>query len=486
MSKPVRVRIAPSPTGNLHVGTARSALYNLLFARRHGGAFIFRLEDTDEQRSDEVYTKDMIEGLHWLGIAWDEGVDIGGPCKPYRQTEKIDHYNTIANKLISQGAAYFCYCSPEELMKLKEEQGRAGLPPRYDNRCRELTPDQVKHHQAEGRIPVIRFKIEEPRIVQWNDAIRDSISVDTSGLGGDLVIIKSSGVASYNFAVVVDDLDMNISHVIRGEEHIHNGAKQLLIYEALGKTPPVFAHVALMVDTDRRKLSKRFHGEAVHVSKYRKDGYLPEALMNYLIQMSWTHPEGLEIFSLENACAVFDLARLSKSPAVFDIQRLNWFNGHYIRSLPLEDIAERARPFLADFDLSMYDEEAYKQIVSCVREGLTTLSEIKEATRFFFVNDVEIPAEVKATALTDDSSKVLTSVLGELPRMPWGDRSACKARVDDVGKSLQLKGKQLYWPLRAALSGSTSGPDFGSMISILGDRRVKHRLEAALTKLSLN
>lgn len=485
MSDQVRVRIAPSPTGYLHVGTGRTALYNLMFARHNLGKFILRLEDTDEVRSDEKFTQDIRDGLHWLGLRWDEGFDIGGPYPPYRQTEKLDHYREIANELVEQGKAYYCYCSPEELTQLREKQVAASQPPRYDNRCRSLTPEKVQEFKSAGRAPVVRFRVEEPKTIEWIDAIRGRIAIDSSELGGDLIILKSSGIATYNFAVVIDDLDMKVSHVIRGEEHIHNGAKQLLIYEALGKTPPVFAHVSLMIDMERRKLSKRFHGEAVHISKYRKDGYLPEALLNYLIQMSWTHPEGLEIFSLEEACNKFDIGNLSKSPAVFDIQRLNWFNSNYIRSLAPDDVVARVKPFLAGVDLSGYSEDEIKQIVLCVRDGLTILSDIAPATQFFFLNEIQIPEEIEKIVLAkDSSSKILTGLLESLAQVTWGDKAACKAHVDALGKTLNLKGKDLYWPIRAALSGTTSGPDLGSVISILGQARVKQRLESALKVLA--
>ncbi len=481
MSDSVRVRIAPSPTGSLHVGTARSALYNLLFARHHQGSFILRLEDTDELRSDEVFTQEILNGFRWLGLTCDEGFDIGGTHEPYRQTLKLDRYTQVANQLISQGHAYFCYCTPEELKQLKTEQGDTNLAPRYDNRCRNLTEKNTGDFRSEGRVPAIRFKIEEPRIIEWDDGVRGPITINSSDLGGDMIIVKSSGRAVYNFAVVIDDLDMKISHVIRGEEHINNTPKQLLLYEALGKSPPVFAHVALMIDTERRKLSKRFHGEAVHVAKYQKDGYLPEALLNYLVQMSWTHPEGLEIFSLDEACRKFDLARVSKSPAVFDIQRLNWFNSQYIRNLPLDDIVQRSRAFLSEADLQTYSKDDIKRIVACVREGLTMLSEIKKATQFFFETEIYISPEIKESVLTSESaSAILKAVLDSLDQLPWEDEKGCKSLIDTLGKKLDLKGKNLYWPLRVALSGLTIGPDLGSIISILGKSRVRQRLQQAL------
>lgn len=482
MTEPVRVRIAPSPTGHLHVGTARTALYNYLYAKRYGGTFILRLEDTDEERSKEHYTQDIIDGLRWLGLNWDEGLDVGGPYPPYRQTEKIDHYNAIANQLIASGKAYLCYATQEELATLKEEQKAANTASRYDNRGRDLDELQRKAFAAEGRVPSIRFKVDEPNVVTWHDHVKGEIAIDTSDLGGDMVIVKSNGVAIYNFAVVVDDLDMKMTHVIRGEDHIHNTAKQLLLYEALAVPAPEFGHAPLIFDIERQKLSKRKHGEAVHIDYYRKQGYMPEAILNYLAQMSWTHPEGKEIYDLDEAARLFDLDKVSKSPAVFDVARLNWFNSHYLRSLPIETIVERARRFLTEYDTSKYSDAELTQMVASVREGLTTLAELGPSLKFYFENNVEIPEEIKTSVLSsENAAKVLTNLQSALAGMPWGDFSGCKKAVDALGKELSLKGKDLYWPVRAALSGKTQGPDLGSIISLLGAERVKSRLESALS-----
>lgn len=478
----VRVRIAPSPTGHLHVGTARTALYNYLYARRHNGTFVFRLEDTDEERSKEEYTQDIIDGLKWLGIQWDEGPDIGGPFAPYKQTQKIDHYDSVANQLIAKGKAYLCYATPEELEALREDQRQNKLPSRYDNRGRDLTPEQCEHYQKEGRIPSIRFRVEEPQVVSWNDRIKGEISIDTSDIGGDFVIVKSNGVATYNFAVVVDDIDMKMSHVLRGEDHIHNTAKQILLYEALDHKLPTFGHAPLMFDLDRRKLSKRLHGESVHVRKYQLDGYMPEAIVNYLAQMSWTPADGKEIFTLAEASTQFDLDKVSKSPAVFDTNRLNWYNSHYIRSLPLSIVTDRAIPFLSEFDLSIYSRGELEEVVAAVRERVTFLKEIAPLARFFFGNLVEIPDQLRNDVLSPESArKVIDKCLESLKSMPWGDHAGCKKIVDAFGKELGLKGKELYWPLRAALSGKTEGPDLGAMISILGEKRVRARLESSST-----
>ncbi|MBZ0185543.1 MAG: glutamate--tRNA ligase [Candidatus Obscuribacterales bacterium] len=481
MTEDVRVRIAPSPTGNLHLGTARTALYNYLYALGHNGKFIFRLEDTDNERSDEKFSADIIEGLRWLGINWQEGPDIGGPFAPYRQTEKIDHYQSVANKLLASGYAYLCYATPEELQALKEDQREKGQGARYDNRGRNLTSQDKERFKSQGRIPSIRFRIEEPQDITWEDGIKGKITVNGSDLGGDMVIVKSNGVATYNFAVVCDDIDMNISLVLRGEDHIHNTAKQLLIFEALRAKPPKYAHTALIFDTDHKKLSKRLHGASVHIDAYRADGYMPEALVNYLLQMSFSPPDGEEIFTLEHAGEIFDLKRISKSPAVFDIDKLNWFNAHYIRNLPLDTVAERARPFFKHYNLDEYSQEEYKLLVATLRESLSKLSEIEAAASSFFGTGISIPDDLKESVLKgDEPSKVLTSVLEKLDSIPFNDPPGAKALVDEIGKLIELKGKKLYWPIRVALSGSTQGPDLGAIICIMGKKRVRARLEAAL------
>jgi nondiscriminating glutamyl-tRNA synthetase len=481
VSSSIRVRLAPSPTGNLHVGTARTGLYNYLFARHNKGTYVLRLEDTDEQRSKDEYTEDILSGLKWLGINWDEGPDIGGPFPPYRQTQKIEHYDQMAKKLIKSGHAYFCFCSAEELNELKDKQRDDSVAQRYDNRCRDLTPAQINEFEAAGRTPAVRLKIEEPRTISWNDLIKGEISIDSSDLGGDMVIVKSNGIALYNFAVVVDDLDMKMTQVIRGEDHIHNTAKQLVLYEAFGAKPPEFAHAPLMFDTERHKLSKRKHGEMVHVHFYRRSGYMPEAILNYLAQMSWSAPDGKEIFTLEEACEMFTLDKVSKSPAVFDVPRLNWYNGHYIRHLPVNLVTDRALPFLETYDLKQYSRAQLEEIVGLVREGLTTLSEITEASRFFFDKQVTIAADVNETVLsTENAKKVLNAVQSNMAKFPWGDAKGCKSIIDQIGKELGLKGKDLYWPVRAALQGKMSGPDLGFTLAILGEARVRSRIEGTL------
>jgi nondiscriminating glutamyl-tRNA synthetase len=468
------------------VGTARTGLYNYLFAHRNNGKFVLRMEDTDDVRSKDEFTHDIIENLKWLGVHWDEGPDVGGPFGPYKQSDKIDHYAKQAEHLISKGFAYFCYCTLEELDAMREEQKASKQAARYNNRCRNLTSHQVEHYEKEGRVPTVRFKIDEPRVVSWMDQIKGEISIDSSDLGGDLVIIKSNGIATFNFAVVIDDIDMQISHIIRGEDHVHNAAKALLLFEALDAKPPLFAHVPLMVDLDHAKLSKRKHGEAVWVSKYRADGYPQEALVNYLTHMSWTPPDGEEIFTLEGASKVFDLHKVSKSSAVFDLHKLNWFSGHYIRGLPLSEATKRTLPFLAEasYNTNTYSADKLEQIIACTRDGVSCLSQIKDAARFFFVDEIEIPADQRAEVLDKESAaQVMRFVLAHLKEIPWDSDSAaagCKTWVEGASKELGIKGKELYWPLRLALTGSAHGPDLGIILSILGPERVERRLGSAM------
>jgi nondiscriminating glutamyl-tRNA synthetase len=474
----------------LHLGTARTALYNYLYAKRHGGTFVLRLEDTDEERSKEEHTQDILAGLKWLGLTWDEGPDIGGPYPPYRQTEKEDHYQQVANKLIREVNAYFSYETPEELEALREEQKANNQASRYDNRGRDLSEEQAKRYQDEGRVPTIRFRVEEPRVVSWNDHVKGDIAIETDILGGDMVIVKSSGIAVYNFAVVVDDIDMKMTHVIRGEDHIMNTAKQILLYEALGAKLPEFAHVPLIFDLDRAKLSKRKHGEAVHVDSYRKNGYMPEAMVNYLTQMSFTLPdswkpddgrESPEIFSLEEACKMFDIDRLSTSPAVFDVQKLNWFNNHWIRRLPLSEVRKRAQALGFLPGSKEYSDEKLEEMIGAVRNGIQTLAQLPEVTDFFFAAKIEVPQDVRESVLGHDKAQiVLENTLKKLGQMPWGDHAGCKAVIDGIGKEFSVKGKELYWPLRAALSGRVQGPDLGSLLSVLGEKRVRERLESVL------
>ncbi|HZK18911.1 MAG TPA: glutamate--tRNA ligase, partial [Clostridia bacterium] len=339
----VRVRFAPSPTGPLHIGGARSALFNWLFARRYRGTFLLRIEDTDLERSNKQSEQNILSSLDWLGLDWDEGIEVGGPHGPYRQTERLDIYNDYVERLLASGYAYPCFCTGEELEKERQQQMAKGEMVRYSGKCRGLTEADRNRLEAEGRTPAIRFRVPGFGSVIVDDLVRGRVSFDCSEMG-DYIIRKSDGVPTYNFAVVIDDATMEISHVIRGEEHLSNTPRQVLIYKALGLNMPEFAHVSLILGKDRSKMSKR-HG-ATSIEQYKEKGYLPEALVNFLALLGWSPGGEEEVLTLEEIYGKFSLDRVAKNPAVFDLEKLDWLNGHYIRNISLDRITDLAIPFL--------------------------------------------------------------------------------------------------------------------------------------------
>lgn len=481
--KEIRVRIAPSPTGSLHLGTVRTALYNYLFAKKNKGKFILRIEDTDQERNKDEYTKEILDGFNWLNIKFDEG--------PYYQSEKMDLYRKLAQKLMDEGKAYHCFCTQEELDELRKIQRAAKVPERYDNRHRNLTEEQKKKFISENKKPVIRFKLPDHLDIKWEDEIRGHICVNTNDLGGDPVIMRADGVPLYNFAVVVDDGDMKISHVIRGDDHLHNTAKQIPIFEALGYPVPVFAHAPLIFTHDREKLSKRKHGDIANIDKYQKEGYLPEALANYLVHMSWTQPDNpeAEVFKLDEVIEKFDLSRISKSSAIYDLPKLHWFNNHYIKEKSVEELYNLVKPFLIgafhETPLqTMYPKEQLLQMINSVRAGVNKLDEIPGLIRFFFDDKFNLNEGENQKALSSENAKkILDKVLKSIDSFNFKDSRECKKKIDDIGKELGLKGKDLYWPVRVALSGSNKGPDLGLIISLLGKDKIKVRIERALKVL---
>jgi glutamyl-tRNA synthetase len=339
----VRVRIAPSPTGNLHIGTARTAVFNWLFARHNNGTFVLRIEDTDIERSRPEYTENILSGLTWLGLTWDEG--------PFFQTERLDIYKQRIQTLLDRGIAYRCYCTKEELDRLREEQEARKEAPRYDNRHRNLTPEQQAAFAAEGRKPVIRLKIDDDREIVWHDLVRGKVTWRGSDLGGDMVIARAGNVEGeafgqplYNFAVVIDDIDMTITQVIRGEDHIANTAKQILLYEAFEAKMPEFAHTPLILNKKRQKLSKR--DGATSIDEFRKMGFLPQAMTNYMMLLGWTAPDSTqEIFTLDEAAQEFGLDRVNKAGAIFDLDKLDWINSQYLHKMPPEELIDLSIPY---------------------------------------------------------------------------------------------------------------------------------------------
>lgn len=474
----IRVRIAPSPTGFLHVGTARTALFNFLFARKNNGKFILRIEDTDLERSEDKYTRNIYDSLKAMGLNWDEGPDVGGTYAPYTQSERINNYKQYADKLIESGVAYYCYCAQEELNAEKERAQAEKRPNTYSRKCRSLTPEQIETYKAEGRKPTVRFTVEHKHI-KFNDIVKGELDFDTSLLG-DFVIMKSNGIPTYNFAVVIDDSEMKITQVIRGEDHISNTPRQILIYEALGIPVPQFAHVGMILAPDRTKLSKR-HG-ATAVSEFIEQGYLPEAFVNFLALLGWSPADSEEIKDLNELVEAFSLERVSPSPAIFEFDKLNWMNGVYIRKLPISDITQRAKKYMSVYDLSEYPKAKLEQIVEAVREPLTTLNEITDSVSYFFGDKVEIDKEIKKTVLDIQESQAVLKAFYEFAgQIDYDNPEDIHNKLADFRKSISgLKPKQIMWAIRAALTGRTKGADISAVISILGKEKVKFRVKEAL------
>lgn len=479
----VRVRFAPSPTGPLHIGGARSALFNWLFARRYGGTFIVRIEDTDLERSSRESEENILDALRWLGLDWDEGIGVGGPNGPYRQTERLDLYRNAARKLLEDGHAYYCYCSEEELAAQREEMLARGELPRYSGRCRDLCAEDRAKLEAEGRRPVLRFRVPAEQVVTVRDLVRGDVSFEGEGIG-DFIIVKSDGIPTYNFAVVVDDNSMGITHVIRAEEHLSNTPRQLLIYQALGWPEPYFAHVSLILGKDRSKMSKR-HG-ATAIEQYQELGYLPEALVNFLALLGWSPGEEEEVFSLNQLKEQFSLDRVAKNPAVFDLDKLNWLNGHYIRQSPIERITDLAIPYLvkAGYINEEITPERYQwlqALVLSLRNYLSNMSEIVEHAALYFAASVSpVDEEARSVMTQEQVPAVLTALRDKLAAAETLEEDIVKAMLKSLGKELGLGGKKVFVPLRVALTGRTHGPELYQFIPVLGKEKTIARLTEAL------
>ena len=470
----VRVRIAPSPTGNLHIGTARTAVFNWLYARHHQGTFILRVEDTDRDRSKDEYTQNILEGLAWLGIDFDEG--------PFFQTQRSDRYIATVQKLLAEKKAYFCYCTETELDAMREAQKASKQAPRYDNRHRNLTEAQRQALASEGRRPVIRFIVEEPRTISWNDLVRDTISWSSSDLGGDMVIARvdeqgNIGLPLYNFAVVVDDIDMEITQVIRGEDHIANTAKQILIYEALGATPPQFGHTPLILNQQGAKISKR--DGATSVWEFRNMGYIPEAFNNYMALLGWSPTDGKELFSLEEAAQIFSFDRVNKAGAKFDWDKLNWINSQYLHSLPTEDVCDRLTPFLnqAGYDLETVDRQWLLDLTKLIAPSLTLLTDAATISKFFFTEFEDYTEEAKTTLQGDAIAGIIKTLMDALKETLELDVDSAGELIKTVVKLQGVKKGVVMKSLRAALTGDLHGPE------ILPSFVLLHRKGLALSRL---
>ena len=476
----VRVRLAPSPTGNLHIGTARTAVFNWLFARHQGGQFILRIEDTDIERSRPEYTQNILEGLTWLGMTWDEG--------PFYQTQRMDLYRQAIQSLLDKGLAYRSYETPEELDAMREAQKARSEAPRYDNRHRNLTPEQEAAFIAEGRQPVIRFKIEDGREISWNDLVRGKVTWKGRDLGGDMVIARAAtadeiGPPLYNFVVVVDDIDMKISHVIRGEDHIGNTPKQILLYEALGATAPEFGHTPLILNSSGAKLSKR--DGVTSISDFKQMGYVPEALANYMTLLGWSAPDATqELFTLPEAAQLFSFDRVNKAGAKFDWDKLNWINSQYLHAMPVDRLTDLLIPFwqAARYEFDPTGDRAWlEELTSLLAASLVLLKDAVEMSQLFF-NPIAFTDEAKTQLQQAGSAATLQAVAAALP----SDHSLTAEQAQDIIKQVvkeqNVKKGLVMRSLRAGLTGDLQGPDLLQSWLLLHQKgQDLPRLQQALT-----
>ena len=467
----IRVRFAPSPTGYVHVGNARTALFNWLFARHHKGIFVLRIEDTDVERSEQRYETQLLEDLKWFGLDWDEGPDCGGPFGPYRQSERQELYRKHSQELIEKGHAYYCFCSPEQLEAERQQALTAGRQPQYSGRCRKIPKEDAAGRITAGEPAAIRLKITD-----WAFAWEDLVHGETSFPGdviGDPVLVRSGGVPAYNFAVVVDDHLMNITHVIRGDDHISNTPRQLALYQAFGWEPPQFAHLSSILGGDRSRLSKR-HG-AASLESFRGLGILPEALRNYLTLLGWSPADGkTEILSTEELFEQFSLDHIIKSAAVFDQEKLNWLNRHYLKQLPIVKLAEMAVPFLAEAGLvtqpvSLPVMEWLELVVDAVINKIDYLSQLPDAVRLIFGYDARKATELLGAAGPEDNSpsrQVLKSVASKILEEHELTYPRFREILKAVQKETGTKGKELFHPVRVALTAADSGPELEKLVPI--------------------
>lgn len=471
MTEMVRVRFAPSPTGFLHIGGARTALFNYLYARHNNGAFILRIEDTDRTRSTEEYINAIIEGMKWLGLDWDEG--------PFRQTDRLDIYRNYADKLIKEGKAYYCYCSPEELEARRKEAMAQGMSPRYDGRCRDK--DRVQGFKGSGvQEAAVRFKMPQEGQTVVDDLIRGKIVFENNQLD-DLIIVRTDGTPTYNFTVVVDDVDMKITHVIRGDDHLNNTPKQMHIYTALGYEVPLFAHLPMILGSDKTRLSKR-HG-ATSVMAYKDTGYLSDALINYLVRLGWSYGDQ-EMFTRDELIKYFSFENVGKSPAVFNPDKLLWLNSQYIINSSSAELAELVMPFLIKSQIITKEQEIDKgwlsKAIDILKERSKTLIELTDSLRCYIAEEIEYNEKAKEKFLNEKSRDLLIELKESLTSVTEFTAQGLEKVFRTIIEKHGIKLGSLAQPVRVAMTGGTESPGIFEVLEVLGREKTLKRLEKAI------
>lgn len=461
----VVTRFAPSPTGYLHVGGARTALYSWLYARKMQGKFILRIEDTDLERSTPESVQAILDAMDWLGLHYDEG--------PYYQTKRFDRYHEVTQQLLDEGKAYRCYCSKERLEKLREEQTVNKEKPRYDGFCRERKEPGTGHF-------VVRFRNPVDGVVEFDDLIRGPLSFSNTELD-DLIIARSDGTPTYNFTVVVDDWDMKITHVIRGDDHINNTPRQINILRALGATPPLYAHVSMILGSDGKRLSKR-HG-AVSVMQYREEGFLPEALLNYLVRLGWSHGDQ-EIFSMDELVQFFDLRGINKAPAAFNPEKLLWLNQHYIKTSDPLHVAKELTWHMQQLGIDITQGPPLTEVIKAQAERAKTLREMAEKSRYFYTKTVQYNEEAFKKNVTADIKPALMAIQAELAALTEWNKESIHAVMNAVAEKLGLKLGKIAQPIRVAVTGDTVSPSIDITLALLSKEQVAERLKQAIVKIS--
>ena len=492
----IRVRYAPSPTGHLHIGNARTALFNYLFARHNKGTMVLRIEDTDQKRNVKGGSKSQMENLHWLGIDWDEGPDKGGDYGPYRQSERKEIYQKYIDQLIDEGKAYYSYKTEEELEAQREEQRAAGVAPHYTYEYEGMTADEIKQAQdeakAKGLKPVVRIHIPEMETYSWDDIVKGHLEFESDTIGGNFVIQKRDGMPTYNFAVVIDDHLMKITHVLRGDDHVSNTPKQLVVYEALGWEPPKFGHMTLIINSETgKKLSKRDESVLQFIEQYRDLGYLPEAMFNFITLLGWSPKGENEIFNKREFIKQFDPARLSKSPAAFDQKKLEWINNQYIKKADRDTLLDLALNNLQEAGL--VDEhptpekmEWVRQLVNIYSVQMSYTKQIVDMAKIFFEEAKDLSDEEIEEIKNDDGRGVIEEFKKQLDLIPRFTSVQIMNAIQATRKATGIKGRKLFMPIRIATTRSMVGPGIGEAMELLGKERVLEHIDLTLKQMSAN